>query len=100
MEKAIIKLMESLPGTMITLGVIFLIIFLLREYRKVRSESEESIKSLVNAKLGEVMTSIQSEISRIEMLGQEQEPKIKKIEENYLSFLNDVEEKSAQVESL
>ncbi|BAO45618.1 tetratricopeptide repeat protein [Thiolapillus brandeum] len=100
MEKAVIKLMESLPGTMITLGVIFLIIFLLREYRKVRSETEDSIKSLVNAKLGEIMTGIQSEVSRIEVLGQEQEPKIKKIEENYLSFLKDVEEKSAQVESL
>lgn len=100
MEKALIKFLDAAPSAMITIGIIFLIVYLLREYRKIRMETEESVKNIVNAKLGEVMTNIQAEISRLELVAKEQEPKIAKIEENYLTFSQDIEEKSYQVEQL
>lgn len=100
MEKALIKFLDAAPSALITIGIIFLIVYLLREYRKIRKETEESVKNIVNAKLGEVMTNIQAEISRLELVAKEQGPKISKIEETYLAFLQDVEEKSEQIESL
>ena len=100
MEKALLKAIESAPAALITLGIIFLIVYLLREYRKIRAETDELVKNLVNAKLGEYMTNIQAEVSKIERLVAAQEPKLEKVEGNYLSFLADVEDKTQQIDGL
>jgi len=100
MEQALIKAIESAPSALITLGIIFLIVFLIREYRKVRSETEESVKTLVNAKLGEIMTNIQSEASRVELLSSEQAKKLSTVEDRFTTFLGNVEEKTERIDRL
>ncbi len=94
------ELLSKAPEVLITLGVVYLIVFLLREYRKVRQETEQSIKDVVNSRLGEYMSKIQSEISRMDIASRDQEAKLKTMNQNYEQFTSALDEKTETINEL
>ncbi len=96
----IAELLSKAPEVLITLGVVYLIVFLLREYRKVRQETEQSIKDIVNSRLGEYMSKIQSEISRMDLVSRDQEAKLKTMNQNYEQFTFALDEKTKTINEL
>lgn len=100
MEKMLAELLSKAPEVLITLSVVYLIVFLLREYRKVRQETEQSIKDIVSARLGEYMSGIQSEISRMELVSRDQETKLKQLNQNYERFTSELDDKTKNINGL
>jgi len=100
MEKILTEFLSKAPEVLITLGVVYLIVFLLREYRKVRQETEQSIKDIVNARLGEYMSGLQSEISRMELVSRDQEAKLKQLNQNYEQFTSELDAKTKTINGL
>ncbi len=100
MDKVLQELLLQAPQALITIGVIALVIYILREYRKIRQENEQSIRDTVNAKLGEIMSSIQSEISRLEIISKDQERKLSEVNEKYIEFTSAIDEKDSQINKL
>jgi tetratricopeptide (TPR) repeat protein len=100
MDKVLQELLSQAPQALITIGIIVLVIYILREYRKIRQENEQSIRDIVNAKLGEIMSSIQSEISRLDIISKDQERKLSEVNEKYIEFTSAIDEKDAQINKL
>ncbi len=97
MNKTLEELLSKAPEALITISIIILIIYVLREYRKIREENEQSIKDVVNAKLGEIMSNIQTEISRLEIISKDQETKLIQVNEKYDIFSNEIEDKTNKI---
>jgi tetratricopeptide (TPR) repeat protein len=100
MEKAIDTLIAQAPSVIITIAIITLIIFVLKEYRKVREETDASVRELVNARLGEIMANLQSDIARLELVSKDQEGKIKSIDTSFRKFEEDISAKAEAVNQL
>lgn len=100
MEKLLIEAGKSFPTVIVTVSILFFIIYVLREYRKIRQDNEEQIKNLVNAKLGDFTASVQAEVTRLEAIGTKIEPKVEQIEKLYLEFMEDIDRKTAEIDKL
>lgn len=100
MEKIILEAIKSAPYALAFVAFVVLIIFVFKEYRKVRQDNEEQIKNLVSARLGDILGNVQSEISKFEQLVRTQEPKLEELENNYLQFLDEIDKKTYQINSL
>lgn len=100
MEKLIEQLIAQAPSVLITIAIAFLVIYILREYRKVREETDKSIKDTVSARLGEVMADLQADIAKLEIISRGQEAKIKLIDSSFLKFEEDIRAKGEAVNQL
>lgn len=100
MEKAIETLLAQAPSVVITIAIITLIVFVFKEYRKVRGETDTFVRDLVNARLGEIMANLQSDIARLELVSKEQESKIKSIDTSFTKFEEDISAKGDAVNQL
>lgn len=100
MDKAVQELLAKAPGAVITIGIIALIIYLLREYRKIREETEKSVKDIVNAQLGSIMSNIQTEVAKLDIIAQEQKSKLNEVNLKFEQFTQGIEDKSKEINKI
>ncbi len=93
-------LIEKAPNLAIVFGIIFLIIYLLREYRRVREEIATLVEQRVNEKLGEVTSLVEAKISHVNILITELNEKHDQIDKKFDSFNTEKLENYANEKSL
>ena len=100
MDKAVQELLDKAPSAVIVIGIIVLIIYIIREYRKIREETEQSVKDIVNSQLGSIMASIQNDVAKLDLISKEQASKINEINTMFAQFTQEIVQKSEEINEI
>lgn len=95
--ETVLKQVPTLSAAIIIICALYIVF---REYRKLRQENEKSIKQAVEAKLGSIVSNIQTETLRIDQSIKDIDSKIRSIEEKYRSFVANVEKSTESISGI
>ncbi|MCS5692846.1 tetratricopeptide repeat protein [Cyanobium sp. FGCU-6] len=99
-ENAFAKLVAQAPSAVITVAILYFIIFVVKEYRSLKRENSELTKQFVYSIIGEIRSSMEAQIAEISLSSGVQQKRLDEIDSLYSRFTNDLKSKESSLEQI
>jgi len=96
-ENAFAKFVAQAPSAVITIAILYFIIFVVKEYRSLKRENTELTKQFVYSIIGEIRSSMEAQIAEISLSSGVQQKRLDEIDSLYTQFTNDLNSKESSL---